>query len=56
MWRVNADGRVVRTSVQLGNIFGRDMVTIVAGLSKGDVVVTAGVYRLTEGEKVKIIK
>ena len=56
VWRVNADGRVVRTSVQLGNIFGRDMVTIVAGLSKGDVVVTAGVYRLTEGEKVKIIK
>lgn len=56
VWRVNAEGRVVRTPVQLGNIFGRDMVTVVAGLSKGDVVVTAGVYRLTEGEKVKIIK
>jgi hypothetical protein len=39
----------------LGDIFGRDMVTVRKGLSVGDVVVTAGIYRLQEGEEVKVI-
>ena len=56
VWRVTADDRVERCAVELGNVFGRDMVTVLSGLTKGDVVVTAGVYRLTEGEKVRILK
>ena len=56
MWRVTADDRVERCAVELGNVFGHDMVTVLSGLAKGDVVVTAGVYRLTEGEKVRILK
>ena len=56
MWCVNSDDRVFLRSVKLGELFGRDMVTVLAGLSLGEVVVTAGVYRLTEGESVKIIK
>ena len=56
VWCVNSDNRVFLRSVKLGELFGRDMVTVVAGLSLGEVVVTAGVYRLTEGESVKIIK
>ncbi|MBQ1253137.1 MAG: efflux RND transporter periplasmic adaptor subunit [Alistipes sp.] len=56
VWRVGPDNRVQLCAVQLGSLFGRDMVTVQSGLSKGDVVVTAGVYRLEEGEEVKIIK
>lgn len=56
VWLVTSDDRVERCAVELGNVFGRDMVTVLSGLKKGDVVVTAGVYRLTEGEKVRILK
>ena len=54
VWVVDG-GRVERQAVVLGDIFGRDMVTVRKGLSVGDVVVTAGVYRLQEGEEVKVI-
>lgn len=56
VWRVASDDRVELCAVSLGNVFGRDMVTVLSGLKPGDVVVTAGVYRLKEGEKVRIIK
>lgn len=56
VWLVTSDDRVERCAVTLGDVFGRNMVTVLSGLEKGDVVVIAGVYRLKEGEKVRIIK
>lgn len=55
VWVVANDGRVYRRSVELGEIFGRDMVSVVSGLQSGERVVTAGVYRLQEGERVRIL-
>lgn len=55
VWVVSADDRVERRKVTLGEIFGRDMVVVLSGLKAGDRIVVAGVYRLTEGERVKIL-
>jgi len=55
VWIVDG-GRVRRSAVELGGIFGRDRVMVVRGVEPGDTVVTAGVYRLDEGERVKIGK
>jgi multidrug efflux pump subunit AcrA (membrane-fusion protein) len=55
VWVVTADDAVERRRVELGNLFGRDMVSVVSGLSVGEMVVTAGVYRLQEGQQVKIL-
>ena len=55
VWVVGADDCVERRSVALGDIFGRDMVSVLSGVESGEVVVTAGVYRLREGERVKIL-
>lgn len=55
VWRVNADDRVERVRVLLGDPFGQDMVSVLSGLGSGERIVTAGVYHLREGEKVKII-
>lgn len=56
VWILGADDRVTRRSVALGELYGSDRVVIDKGVSAGDKVVTAGVYQLREGEKVKIIK
>ena len=40
----------------LGELYGRDRVVIDSGVAPGDRVVTAGVYRLREGERVRILK
>lgn len=54
VWVVK-DSRVERRAVELGDIFGRDMVSVRRGLSDGEQIVVAGVYRLQEGERVRII-
>ena len=54
VWRV-VDGRVVLTPVELGELLGRDMVSIRRGVQAGEDVVSAGVYRLREGERVRIL-
>lgn len=54
VWLVE-DGVVHQQAVVLGDIFGHDMVSVRKGLSIGDEVVTAGVYRLQDGQKVRII-
>lgn len=56
VWIVDADDRVHRRPVALGQPFGRDRVLIDSGVAPGDRVVTAGVYRLQEGEQVRILK
>ena len=55
VWVVTPQNIVERRSVVLGEIFGRDKVVVESGLKAGERVVVAGVYRLQEGEKVKII-
>lgn len=55
VWVVNKDDRVVRREVRLGELFGRDRVVVDSGVEEGDRVVTAGVYQLREGERVRIL-
>lgn len=55
VWCVTAGGRVELRPVVTGAIFGRDMVAVDSGLKAGERVVTAGVYRLRDGEEVKIL-
>lgn len=55
VWIVDSDDRVRRQAVTLGEPFGRDRVLIDSGVRPGDRVVIAGVYRLQQDERVKIL-
>lgn len=55
VWRVTGDDRVERQAVVLGDVFDRDRVIVHSGLSVGEQIVVAGVYRLKDGERVKIL-
>lgn len=56
VWIVDADDRVSLRGVELGELFGTDRVSVLRGVTPGERVVTAGVYRLREGEQVRILK
>lgn len=56
VWVVGTDDRVTRREVTLGEPYGRDRVIVPSGVEPGDRVVTAGVYQLSEGEQVRILK
>lgn len=56
VWIVGSGDRVERRAVKLGELYGRDRVVIDSGVDPGDRVVIAGVYRLREGEQVRIIE
>lgn len=55
VWVVQPNGTVEQRAVVLGGIFGRDMVGVQSGLSVGEKVVTAGVYKLRDGKQVKVL-
>ncbi len=55
VWVVDAEGRVERRRVTLGSLTGNADVVVLSGVEAGESVVTAGVYQLTEGERVKVI-
>lgn len=55
VWIVTPDDRVEARPVTTGELFGTDLVTISSGLQPGERVVTAGVYQLRQGEKVRIL-
>ena len=55
VWVVGSDDRVERRAVVLGDVVGRDRVVVLLGVKEGERVVSAGVYRLQEGERVKIL-
>lgn len=55
VWTIAGDS-VVQRSVRLGELFGSDRVVIDSGLRSGERVVTAGVYQLSDGERVRILK
>ena len=55
VWIVGAGDRVMRREVTFGELFGRDRVVVDSGVAPGERVVTAGVYQLREGERVRIL-
>lgn len=55
VWRVTSENRAEMSRVTLGDVYGRDMVSITSGLAAGDEIVSAGVYKLREGDSVKPI-
>lgn len=56
VWVVDAGDRVSRRRVRLGELSGSDCVSILEGVHPGERIVTAGVYQLREGEKVRVLK
>ena len=55
VWVVDGDNVVQKRRVSLGELTGEGNVVVVDGLKSGERVVSAGVYHLTNGEKVKIL-
>ena len=54
LWIVDAASQTVKlTPVKVG-VFREDTMTIVSGVKTGDTVVTAGVHKLTAGQKVRV--
>lgn len=55
VWIVDGEDRVTSRRVTLGEIFGDDMVVVQSGLEPGEMVVVAGVYQLSEQERVRVM-
>lgn len=56
VWVVDSEGRVHLRSIVLGAPTTNGNVAILSGLKHGERVVTAGVYKLSENEQVRIIE
>jgi RND family efflux transporter MFP subunit len=57
VWIINPDNNTVNMqNVVVGELVGNDNIHVVEGLSVGQQIVVAGVQRLTEGDKVNILK
>ncbi|MBA3035036.1 MAG: efflux RND transporter periplasmic adaptor subunit [Desulfobacterium sp.] len=54
VWIVK-DGKVRFKTIKTGS-FGNNRVQVIAGLKTGEVIVTAGVHKLREGQKVKVME
>lgn len=55
VWVVGDDDRVVRRRVKLGALVGSSDVIVLEGVTAGERVVSAGVYKLSEGERVRVV-
>lgn len=55
VWVIDNEGRVHRQEVELGQAINTGSVEILRGLEPGQKVVTAGVYKLTDNQQVRII-
>jgi RND family efflux transporter MFP subunit len=55
VWVIGKDNIVERRRVVLGELTGENSVIIVDGLKAGERVVSAGVYHLTNGERVRLL-
>lgn len=55
VWVVSDDNRVERRRVTLGGLSGSSDVVVAEGVSAGERVVVAGVYKLTVGEQVRVV-
>ncbi len=56
VWVIGSDGRVSMRSVNIEAPVGRSSVVISGALTSGERVVTAGIYQLREGQRVKVIQ
>lgn len=57
VWTINeSNGVVKKTEVSLGSIDSNGMIDIKVGISNGELIVSAGVHTLREGQKVKEIR
>ncbi len=54
VWVVDASTQTVKLAPVKVGAFREDTVAIVSGIQDGDVVVTAGVHKLTQGQKVRV--
>lgn len=55
VWVVVNDDKVERRKVTLGGLTGSSDVVVLDGVSAGERVVAAGVYKLTEGDRVRVV-
>ena len=55
VWVVDNDNIVAKRRVVLGELTGEDSVIVVHGLKSGERIVSAGVYHLTNGERVRLL-
>ncbi|HEC43554.1 MAG TPA: efflux RND transporter periplasmic adaptor subunit [Bacteroides sp.] len=56
VWIIDTEGGTVRKQdVTIGSIIGNDAIEIVEGLEMGQQIVIAGVHRLSDGDKIKIL-
>lgn len=55
VWVIDADNLVEKRRVVLGELTGEQSVVVLRGLKAGERVVSAGVYQLTNGEKVRLL-
>ena len=53
---MDGDNRVHRRKVALGGVTGSSEVVVLDGVTAGERVVSAGVYKLVEGEQVRVVK
>ena len=49
------DGKAVKTVIELGELRETDKISVVKGLKTGDKVIVAGVSKLADGDKVKLL-
>jgi RND family efflux transporter MFP subunit len=56
VWVVDAEDSVHRRRVTLGGLTGSSDVVVMDGVAAGERVVSAGVYKLSEGERVKVVE
>ena len=57
VWVINTtDNTVKKQNVVVGDIVGNDAIQITEGLTMGQQIVVAGVHRLTDGDKIKILE
>ena len=49
------DGQAVKTPIEIGELRETDKISVVKGLKTGDKVIVAGVSKLADGDKVKIL-
>lgn len=56
VWVVDKEDRAERRKVELGELYSSNNVIITHGVRSGERVVTAGVYQIVEGAKVKLIE
>ncbi len=55
VWVIDGDNVVEKRRVMLGELTGEGSVVVVDGLKSGERIVSAGVYHLTNGERVRIL-